>query len=204
MEPSLPAARSDQPLTKTAFVLALSRDIPAAEVVQKAKAAGFDMTTHRVHEIRSAAKRAAKKTSGPKLTKPLAPAKAAMGAKTAFILAQPSTMGPSEVVRLAKAAGLEFSRQYVSKTRWAARQAGVPAKAAQAAKAAAPAKAKAARKPAIAKKASRATPKTWAAPAVSRSDEVAFRKLVLDLGLGRAKALMADVEKKLQDLLAGK
>jgi hypothetical protein len=36
------------------------------------------------------------------------------------------------------------------------------------------------------------------------SNEVAFRKLVLDLGLERAKGLLAEVEKKIAEVIAGK
>lgn len=50
-----------------------------------------------------------------------------------------------------------------------------------------------------------ASPAPRNAPSARASDsERAFRKLVLDLGLQRAKALLAEVEDKLQALVAGR
>lgn len=50
--------------SKTAFVLGLAKDMPASEVVAKAKAAGIDLTDRYVYVIRSKAKGRAGKPSG--------------------------------------------------------------------------------------------------------------------------------------------
>lgn len=50
--------------SKTAFVLGLSRDTPASEVVAKAKAAGIELTDRYVYVIRSKAKGRAGKPAG--------------------------------------------------------------------------------------------------------------------------------------------
>jgi hypothetical protein len=50
--------------SKTAFVLGLAKDMPASEVVAKAKAAGIELTDRYVYVIRSKAKGRAGKPTG--------------------------------------------------------------------------------------------------------------------------------------------
>lgn len=50
--------------SKTAFVLGLAKDMPASEVVAKAKAAGLELTDRYVYVIRSKAKGRAGKPTG--------------------------------------------------------------------------------------------------------------------------------------------
>jgi hypothetical protein len=50
--------------SKTAFVLSLAKDMPASEVVAKAKAAGLELTDRYVYVIRSKAKGRAGKPTG--------------------------------------------------------------------------------------------------------------------------------------------
>jgi hypothetical protein len=49
---------------KTQFILSLPADVPAKEVVARAKAKGFDATVHQVHSVRSYARLTKKKTQG--------------------------------------------------------------------------------------------------------------------------------------------
>jgi hypothetical protein len=267
---------AQKPLTKAAFILSLPHDLPASKAVEQAIAAGYPNTkAAHVHEIRSAARRGPRKRPGSNpskngLSKPVAPAPAS---KTAFILSQPVTIGPSEVVKLGKEAGFVFTSAYVSKIRWEARKtakkktpskkqaASKPIKVtkptstpkpstkttltrsdfirsqpekmttsevvaagskaglmmtprlvrlvrlrARKASGAAVAQMRAGRpskKPVVATK-KVAKIKTPATAPVVVSNEVAFRKLVLDLGLERAKGLLAEVEKKIAEVIAGK
>ncbi|MFI5300037.1 MAG: hypothetical protein ACHREM_18275 [Polyangiales bacterium] len=132
------------PQTKTAFVLSFPRDVSAAEVVAKAKAAGIALKVNHVSNIRSVAKakrktkRAAKKTAKAPAASKAAPAKKATtksvatkaptakpsgkkrgraNPKKAFIASQPRTMPAVEVVAAAKKAGISISVDYVYKTR---------------------------------------------------------------------------------------
>jgi hypothetical protein len=67
---------SKKPQSKTAFVLSLSKDMSAAEVVAKAKATGIELTDKYVYNIRATARSAAKKkTSGAKVASTVTPKK---------------------------------------------------------------------------------------------------------------------------------
>jgi hypothetical protein len=57
-------ASAKKPPSKTAFVLGLARDMPASEVVAKAKTAGLELTDRYVYVIRSKAKGRAGKPAG--------------------------------------------------------------------------------------------------------------------------------------------
>ncbi|MFI5300879.1 MAG: hypothetical protein ACHREM_22585 [Polyangiales bacterium] len=57
---------SATPQTKTGFVLSIPRDVPAADVVAKAKAAGITLSLNGVHKIRSIAKLSRKKKNAKK------------------------------------------------------------------------------------------------------------------------------------------
>ncbi len=87
--------------------------------------------------------------------------------KVAFVRALPETLTANEVSEKARQAGLKITPGYVYEIRSSAKR--------------------------RAKK---------AAPAATSSD-AAFRRLVLDLGIARAKTLLADVEKALQVLISG-
>jgi hypothetical protein len=79
-----PAAAPATTQTKTAFVLGFPRELAAAEIVAKGKAAGFTMTLDHVHKIRSVAKLSGKKKSaGKKSAKAKAQPKAPAAAKKA-------------------------------------------------------------------------------------------------------------------------
>ncbi len=61
-----PKKTAAKKVTKTAYVLGLARDLPAKDVVAKAKAAGITLTDKHVYSIRSGAK-ARKAKTGPKM-----------------------------------------------------------------------------------------------------------------------------------------
>ena len=122
------------------------------------------------------AKHAAAPTSGKKLT------------KAAFVRSLPDTMPAKDVVAQGVSAGLEYSEKYDYNTRSSARVK-------PAARAAAPRAAAVKAAPAAVSH----------APAASGgSSEAAFRKLVLDLGIARAKSLLSEVESKLAALISGR
>ncbi|MFI5298061.1 MAG: hypothetical protein ACHREM_08180 [Polyangiales bacterium] len=150
--------------SKADFVRSLPSTLSPTEVVEKAKAAGIEVTNGYVSNIRfeakarRAKKRAAKKAAKPPVAtkakapakKPAAPAKKPAARKTrrsgkraspkkAFIASQPASMSATEVVAAAKKAGLKISAEYVYKAR---RGSGGAKPAAAAAPAAAPQKRK--------------------------------------------------------------
>ena len=185
------APRTKKPTTKTAFVLGLPAEMPAKVIAAKAKVAGLTISEGYVYEIRSAAKRVKKKApkaaTKPAAAKPAAaPAKPATApvkpalapeklSKAAFIRSLGDTPAKQVVVE-GKKRGLSFTETYVYNVRGSSK-AKRPAKAA---------------KPAA------------AAKAASTTDATTFRKLVLELGVARAKALVDDVERRLHDLIAGR
>jgi len=103
--------------TKTSFVLSLPRDLPAAEVVEKAKAAGIKLTENYVHKIRSKAKVAGggkKKTSAK--GKASSRKKAGKLSASDFIRKYP-TKSANEIVELGKKKGLRFTISSIYQTR---------------------------------------------------------------------------------------
>ncbi len=93
---------------------------------------------------------------------------------SAFIRKQPASMSPKEIMEAGKKAGLKFSINLVYAVRSRAGSA----------------------KPKGKRRVRRAA-------AGSNASEAQFRRLVLDLGLGRAKALVDEVERGMKQLIAG-
>jgi hypothetical protein len=60
----MPRTTNKKAPSKTSFVLSLAKDMPASEVVAKAKAAGIELTDRYVYVIRSKAKGRAGKPTG--------------------------------------------------------------------------------------------------------------------------------------------
>jgi hypothetical protein len=94
--------------------------------------------------------------------------------KSAFVREQPADMPAKEVVKAAKAAGIELSEGFVYNIRSAAK-----------------------------KKARVAPTRAGGAKAAPAGDEAAFRGLVVSLGTGRARALIDEVEAGLARVVAG-
>jgi Meckel syndrome type 1 protein len=134
------------------------------------------------------AKPRAKKTGGP--SQP-----ASSLSKADFIRSQPATMGAKAVVEAAKAVGLTISENHVYGVRADLKRKAVSAPAKKPA-----ALAKQPAKPPVAPKRTAATaPKM--APATS--DEVTFRRLVLGIGVTRARQLLGELEAGLAALIGG-
>jgi alanyl-tRNA synthetase len=199
-------APKPQKITKTAYVMALPLDMPAKEVVEKAKADGIELSEGHVHNIRSAAKKskvaakpkvagtkkpkAAKKATAKKSAKKAAApkAKAAPAAepkrsKADFVRSQPADTTANEVVQAAKKVGIKLSSAYVYVIRSSDKKSGKAAPRAQ--------------------KVTAAKPASKAVAEASSGSEQAFRRLVVALGVERATGLLADVKKRLEQVIAG-
>lgn len=181
-------------MTKTAFVLALPADMPAKEVVAKAKAEKIGLTEAHVYNIRSTAKKqgatgkkskkASKTSKAGKAPKAKATTeKGDWGSKAQFVRAQPADMKANDVVAAAKKAGQSITASYVYEIRSADKKGG-----------------KVTKKAALTKTA--VSTKTTAAS--SQGSEHEFRRLVVALGVERTFALLADVKKRLEQLIAGR
>jgi hypothetical protein len=166
------------------FILSLPADLSVKEVVEKAKAKGLKASENNVYRVRRLmGGNAAKKT----LTKPsAAPAKATSAtspqSKAEFVRAL-SNLTPRVIVEKAKAAGIKLDVSYVYNVRGKSKSSSTK----------------------------RGRPVTKSANGVATptanhdsSSEVAFRKLVLVLGFGRAKSLLGEFEAKLSALIAGR
>jgi len=104
--------------------------------------------------------------------------------KTSFVLSLPTNMPAAEVVEKAKAEGVKLDVKYVYNIRATARAKGGTKK--------------------VTPKKNIAGAPSSSAKNASGSSEATFRRLVIDLGLARAKSLLDDVERKLGALIAGR
>jgi hypothetical protein len=184
---------------KTKFVMGLPRDLPAKQVVEKAKQQGIVISEAHVYKIRSTnkGKGAPSKSSASKAT-PAAP----KGAKSAgrgnsssgsskrdFVLSFPPTTPASEILRKAKDSGIGLSKAYLYTIRNAAgakpagrgRQAAAPSRSA-------------------ARAAASSAAGRSAASRSSGSLESQFIDAALDLGLSRASEILDRVRSRLKDL----
>lgn len=165
---------------KSAFIRNLPADMPAAEVVAKAKAANIKISPAFVHAIRSKMRK-----QGHKGGRPAAAPGAKRGPKPAsgkpsasdFVRSQPATMKAGDVVAAGAKQGLKFSTNLV----YAVRSSGSK------------------RAENAAGRGARASTPTAAATGA----EATFRKLSLELGIGRARSVLDELERKLRELIAG-
>lgn len=174
---------------KTKFVMSLPRDLPAKQVVEKAKAQGIIISEAHVYKIRSTnkGKLAPAKTPGKASAKGSAKAngKATGSSKRDFVLSFPPTTPASEILRKAKESGIGLSKAYLYTIRNAA--GAKPAGRGRGASAS-----RAAARAAVA-----------ASPRQSRSDltlESQFIDAALDLGLSRATEILDRVRARLKSL----
>jgi hypothetical protein len=171
----MPKIPSKKTPNKSAFIRGLPAEMPAAEVVEKAKAANLKLTPAFVYAIRSKArtKGAPKRRGGKPGRKP------ASGGQSAsdFVRSQPANLKATEVVAAGAKQGIKFSTNLV----YAVRSSG--------GKAAGP-------------KGRRGGGRKAAATAAGGS-ETTLRKLALDLGIGRAREILDDLEKRLSALISG-
>jgi hypothetical protein len=233
---TVPPPKAEKPsaqtgLSKSDFIRSQPVDLPVAEVVAKAKAAGIKLRDHLVHEVRradrmrSAAKRASTKkpVPAPKLPapaakkpaskKPAPPAKDAKKAaatspisKSDWIRAQPPSLTAAEVVAKAKGAGIKIEPVLVYKVHGRA-------------KAAKPIEAKAVAKPAavapitpkLAAVVAPVAPKLETAPTPAGPGTLAGRTTVEDLlkavaseiGLRRAIGLLEEQRARVLSVIGG-
>jgi hypothetical protein len=173
---------------KAAFVRSLSTSIPAAEVVQRAKSAGLELTPDRVHKIRSAektrlAKSRPQKQEGTSLAASSHNSSStAHGGKSAFVRGLPTDMPTKEVLSLAKKQGLNLSAGQVYNIRSAAKAAAkVPGGKLTKAKMQGSAPV------------SVASSSKLRGNANTSGHEATLRSLIADVGLARARAVIAEV-----------
>jgi type III secretion system FlhB-like substrate exporter len=179
---------------KTKFVLGLSRDLSAKQVVEEAKKNGITITEAHVYKIRSTAKAkggkgpgrpsksapaksAAKATRGRKAAAPKGRASGAGLSKRDFVLGFGSDTPASEILRKAKEQGIGLSKAYLYTIRssgGASQKRGRPAKAAPKGRAVKAAKT-------TARKGGRGG---------SAALEKQFLDAAVDLGLAKATALL--------------
>jgi hypothetical protein len=179
---------------KTKFVMGLPRDLPAKQVVEKAKQQGIVISEAHVYKIRSTnkGKGAPAKSSASKAT-PSAPkgrasrqAENSGSSKRDFVLSFPPTTPASEILRKAKDSGIGLSKAYLYTIRNAA-----GSKPAGRGRAAAPASAGRA-----ARAAAQSTPRSRNGGSL----ESQFIDAALDLGLSRASEILDRVRARLKDL----
>ena len=169
--------------TKSAFIRN-HLDLSAAEIVAKAKAAGHTVTSDLVYKVKVRTK-LRKRVHQAKATpvKPAPTTRAATTSKASFIRSLSASASVKDVIAAAAKRGWKIKERYVYKVRAATKHKRP--------------------KPAALRGVARRHPKATPSSAGSAS-ETTFRKLVLDLGLARSKALLGEVEKKLGDLIAGR
>jgi hypothetical protein len=101
---------------KTKFVLGLSRDLSAKQVVEEAKKNGIAITEAHVYKIRSTAKNKAPKSSGkaaPAARGAARPVASGSQSKRDFVLSFGPDTKASEILRKAKEQGIGLSKAYL-------------------------------------------------------------------------------------------
>jgi hypothetical protein len=133
-------------------------------------------------------------------------AKKGVPSKAAFVRSQSPTMPAKQVVAAGAALGLSLSPDYIHKVRSTAKAMAPGNRASH--KKVAPRSAsgkKATGKQGVAGKAAPRAKAIRNAPKLnSDTSEAGFRRLVIDLGVVRAKSLIAEVERKVDVLIAGR
>ncbi len=154
---------------KSAFIRSLPADMPAVDVVAKAKAANLKLTPAFVYAIRSKSRKHG--AGGSDGTPAKRGRKPASGKPTAseFVRSQPVTLKASEVVAAGAKAGLTFSTNLV----YAVRSSGGGRKGGARGK----------------------------SSGTSGALEMTLRRAALDLGIGRARQVIDDLERRLRDLI---
>lgn len=101
---------------KTKFVLGLSRDLSAKQVVEEAKKNGITITEAHVYKIRSTAKNKSPKASSKAVAAPRAAAKSSASgsqSKRDFVLGFGPDVKASDILRKAKEQGIGLSKAYL-------------------------------------------------------------------------------------------
>lgn len=167
-------------------------DLPTDEIIKQAKEAGLIVSPTLIYKVRSRGNAKPTKKVASVAKKPAAAKAAAVpatsGAKkmsaSDFIRSQPRNLPASEVVKRGAKEGLKFSLNLVYAVRSATKKPG---------KAATSAKGKPTPKPTV----------TSTAPADGTSPTVILSKLVVEHGIGRVREMLAEVERRVERVLAG-
>jgi hypothetical protein len=117
----MPKTAAKNTPNKSAFIRSLPADMPAADVVAKAKAANLTLTPPFVYAIRS--KSRTKSPGGKGAKRGPKPASGKQSASE-FVRAQPASMKASEVVQAGAKRGIKFSTNLVYAVRSSKRPAG--------------------------------------------------------------------------------
>ena len=179
---------------KTKFVLGLSRELSAKQVVEEAKKQGITITEAHVYKIRSTAKAkspksgAGKATAAPRAAASRAGTSSSSQSKRDFVLSFGPETKASEILRKAKDAGIGLSKAYL----YTIRSAGGASQ-------------KRGRKPGVASgiqvassmKASAGRGRASSASASSL--EAQFIDAAIDLGLSKAGDLLQRLRARLKD-----
>jgi hypothetical protein len=190
-------ARPRSPLTN--LVVTLPLEMPAHEVLARAKAKGIVGTSRAVWKVREKMRSKAQATPAPAPAGRVKPSKPAKGStskapvsKADFVRSLPH-LSPREVLEDAKAAGLRFDAQYVYNVR-----AEDKARSARDARAAARAAAASADARAVTPRAAPAVPRPIDSP---ESAEDLLRAVAAEIGFGRAIELLQEDRAKVRALL---
>lgn len=192
------------PMTKSDFIRKFSLSTPASDIVTKAKGVNLKLTPSFVYAIRAMDKKRKRVPSAGAAKPAAASAPAATGRKinkSAFVRGLPSSMSAADVVAKGKAAGIKLSAAQVYTVRANAKRSGVAAPKASAAVAVAPLVPKPKGKPGPKPKAAKvAAPKAAKKISMSGDHEQTFARLVLNIGLTKAEALLERVRDKVNSL----
>jgi hypothetical protein len=165
--------------------------LPVEQIVSKAKSEGLRLSPALVYKVRgrttsaksvkrakAPAKAPAKKAAAP------ASAGAATTSKAAFIRSMPASMSANDVVAAAAKRGMKLTANHV----YAVRSTSKPGRP---------------RKAAAKRVSAKPTGRGPGRPSARAGSESTFRRLVLEMGIARAKILVGEVEEKLAALVAG-
>ncbi|HEX3595587.1 MAG TPA: hypothetical protein VHU80_10805 [Polyangiaceae bacterium] len=117
----MPKTAAKKTPNKSAFIRSLPADMPAVDVVAKAKAANLKLTPAFVYAIRSKSRN--KTAGGPGAKRGPKPSTGKQSASE-FVRAQPASMKASEVVQAGAKQGIKFSTNLVYAVRSSKRPAG--------------------------------------------------------------------------------
>lgn len=180
-----------EPVSKAEFVRSQPATASVDQVVENARSAGIQLARDYVYKVRGGMKKdkkppsgkkqgpspAARKKAGPSSPQPekKVPGIGAPPRMADLIRSLPTSMPAREVVVEIAKKGLDVSPDYVSRVRRETRHRG-------------------------SKKGPQPRPVGKTGPNI----EATFRKFVLDLGLEKSRRLLAEVERKLKDLISGR
>lgn len=177
--------------SKAEFVRSQPATASVDQVVENARSAGIQLTRDYFYKVRGGMKkdkkppsgekqrpsRAARKKAGPSSPQPekKVPGIGAPPRMADLIRSLPTSMPTREVVVEIAKKGLDVSPDYVSRVRRETRHRG-----------------------------SKKGPQLRPVGKTGANIEATFRKFVLDLGLEKSRRLLAEVERKLKDLISGR